>query len=70
MAFWIEDIKNDLGITVHHGRARHEVWCCAVSDRVLAVNYGTGRSAMGTPARGAVATPRSSRPTSGDERRT
>jgi branched-chain amino acid transport system ATP-binding protein len=39
MAFWIEDIKNDLGITVL--MVEHDMNLVAeVSDRVLALNYG------------------------------
>jgi branched-chain amino acid transport system ATP-binding protein len=39
MAFWIEDIKNDLGVTVL--MVEHDMNLVAeVSDRVLALNYG------------------------------
>ena len=39
MAFWIEDIKNDLGITVL--MVEHDMSLVSqVSDRVLALNYG------------------------------
>ena len=39
MAFWIEDIKNLLGITVL--MVEHDMkLVSAVSDRVLALNYG------------------------------
>ena len=39
MAFWIDDIKNDLGITVL--MVEHDMNLVgAVSDRVLALNYG------------------------------
>ena len=52
MAFWIDDIKNDLGITVI--MIEHDMsLVSAVSDRVLALNNGR-MLALGTPARGAV----------------
>ena len=39
MAFWIDDIKNDLGITVL--MVEHDMTLVSrVSDRVLALNYG------------------------------
>jgi branched-chain amino acid transport system ATP-binding protein len=39
MAFWIDDIKNELGITVL--MVEHDMsLVSAVSDRVLALNYG------------------------------
>ena len=39
MAFWIEDIKKDLGITVI--MVEHDMkLVSAVSDRVMALNYG------------------------------
>jgi branched-chain amino acid transport system ATP-binding protein len=48
MAFWIQDIKNLLGITVL--MVEHDMTLVsAVSDRVLALNYGRP-IAMGTPA--------------------
>ena len=48
MAFWIEDIKNDLGITVL--MVEHDMSLVSrVSDRVLALNYGRVL-AEGTPA--------------------
>ena len=48
MAFWIQDIKNDLGITVL--MVEHDMSLVSrVSDRVLAVNYGR-KLAEGTPA--------------------
>jgi branched-chain amino acid transport system ATP-binding protein len=48
MAFWIEDIKNDLGITVL--MVEHDMSLVArVSDRVLALNEGRP-IAQGTPA--------------------
>ena len=48
MAFWIDDIKNDLGITVL--MVEHDMNLVArVSDRVLALNYGQAM-AQGTPA--------------------
>ncbi len=48
MAFWIQDIKNLLGITVL--MVEHDMsLVSAVSDRVLALNYGRPL-AMGTPA--------------------
>ena len=48
MAFWIKDIKNDLGITVL--MVEHDMSLVSrVSDRVLAVNYGR-KLAEGTPA--------------------
>ena len=48
MAFWIEDIKNLLGITVL--MVEHDMkLVAAVSDRVLALNYGRPL-ATGTPA--------------------
>lgn len=47
MAFWIEDIKNDLGVTVL--MVEHDMKLVAdVSDRVLALNYGRVL-ALGTP---------------------
>jgi branched-chain amino acid transport system ATP-binding protein len=47
MAFWIEDIKNQLGITVL--MVEHDMkLVSAVSDRVLALNYGRP-IATGTP---------------------
>ena len=47
MAFWIEDIKNQLGITVL--MVEHDMkLVSAVSDRVLALNYGR-QIATGTP---------------------
>ena len=52
VAFWIEDIKNDLGITVI--MIEHDMsLVSAVSDRVLALNNGR-TLALGTPARGAI----------------
>ena len=46
MAFWIEDIKNDLGITII--MVEHDMnLVSAVSDRVMALNYGR-ILAMGT----------------------
>ena len=51
MAFWIQDIKNLLGITVL--MVEHDMTLVsAVSDRVLALNYGRP-IATGTPRRGA-----------------
>jgi branched-chain amino acid transport system ATP-binding protein len=48
VAFWIEDIKNDLGITVI--MIEHDMsLVSAVSDRVLALNNGR-MLALGTPA--------------------
>ncbi len=48
VAYWIEDIKNDLGITVI--MIEHDMsLVSAVSDRVLALNNGR-RLALGTPA--------------------
>jgi branched-chain amino acid transport system ATP-binding protein len=48
MAFWIQDIKNLLGITVL--MVEHDMsLVSAVSDRVLALNYGRP-IATGTPA--------------------
>jgi branched-chain amino acid transport system ATP-binding protein len=48
MAFWIQDIKNELGITVL--MVEHDMSLVSrVSDRVLAVNYGK-KLAEGTPA--------------------
>ncbi len=48
MAFWIEDIKKDLGITVI--MVEHDMkLVSAVSDRVMALNYGR-ILAMGTSA--------------------
>jgi len=48
MAFWIQDIRNLLGITVL--MVEHDMsLVSAVSDRVLALNYGRP-IAMGTPA--------------------
>jgi branched-chain amino acid transport system ATP-binding protein len=47
VAFWIDDIKNDLGITVI--MIEHDMsLVSAVSDRVLALNYGR-MLALGTP---------------------
>ncbi len=47
MGFWIEDIKRDLGITVI--MVEHDMsLVSAVSDRVLALNYGKVM-AIGTP---------------------
>jgi branched-chain amino acid transport system ATP-binding protein len=47
MAFWIQDIKNDLGITVL--MVEHDMTLVSkVSDRVLAMNMGEVL-AMGTP---------------------
>jgi branched-chain amino acid transport system ATP-binding protein len=47
MAFWIQDIKNELGITVL--MVEHDMSLVSrVSDRVLAMNYGR-RIAEGTP---------------------
>ena len=47
MAFWIQDIKNLLGVTVL--MVEHDMsLVSAVSDRVLALNYGRPL-AMGTP---------------------
>jgi len=48
MAFWIQDIKNELGITVL--MVEHDMTLVSrVSDRVLALNYGR-TLAEGTPA--------------------
>jgi branched-chain amino acid transport system ATP-binding protein len=48
MAFWIQDIKNDLGITVL--MVEHDMSLVSrVSDRVLAMNQGEVL-ALGTPA--------------------
>jgi branched-chain amino acid transport system ATP-binding protein len=48
MAFWIQDIKHELGITVL--MVEHDMTLVSkVSDRVLAMNQGE-RIAMGTPA--------------------
>lgn len=48
MAFWIQDIKNELGVTVL--MVEHDMTLVSrVSDRVLAVNYGR-MLAEGTPA--------------------
>jgi branched-chain amino acid transport system ATP-binding protein len=48
MAFWIQDIRDLLGITVL--MVEHDMsLVSAVSDRVLALNYGRPL-AMGTPA--------------------
>ena len=48
MAFWIQDIRDELGITVL--MVEHDMSLVSrVSDRVLAVNYGS-RLAEGTPA--------------------
>jgi branched-chain amino acid transport system ATP-binding protein len=48
MAFWIDDIKNELGITVL--MVEHDMTLVSrVSDRVLALNYGEV-IAQGTPA--------------------
>ena len=48
MAYWIEDIKNDRGITVI--MIEHDMsLVSAVSDRVLALNNGR-TLALGTPA--------------------
>ena len=47
MAFWIQDLRNDLGITVL--MVEHDMSLVSrVSDRVLAVNYGK-MLAQGTP---------------------
>ncbi len=47
MAFWIQDIRNELGITVL--MVEHDMSLVSrVSDRVLAVNYGS-KLAEGTP---------------------
>lgn len=47
MAFWIQDIRNDLGITVL--MVEHDMTLVSkVSDRVLAMNQGEVL-AMGTP---------------------
>jgi len=47
MAFWIQDIKNLLGVTVL--MVEHDMkLVSAVSDRVLALNYGRPL-AVGTP---------------------
>jgi len=47
VAFWIEDIKNDLGVTVI--MIEHDMsLVSAVSDRVLALNNGR-MLALGTP---------------------
>ena len=47
MAFWISDIKNELGITVL--MVEHDMGLVSkVSDRVLALNMGT-KLALGTP---------------------
>jgi branched-chain amino acid transport system ATP-binding protein len=47
MAFWIQDIKNELGITVL--MVEHDMTLVSrVSDRVLALNYGR-KLAEGTP---------------------
>jgi len=47
MAFWIQDIKNELGITVV--MVEHDMTLVSrVSDRVLALNYGR-KLAEGTP---------------------
>jgi branched-chain amino acid transport system ATP-binding protein len=47
MSFWIQDIKNELGITVL--MVEHDMSLVSrVSDRVLAVNYGK-KLAEGTP---------------------
>ena len=52
VAFWIEDIKNDLGVTVI--MIEHDMsLVSAVSNRVLALNNGR-TLALGTPERGAV----------------
>jgi branched-chain amino acid transport system ATP-binding protein len=48
MAFWIQDIRNDLGITVL--MVEHDMSLVSrVSDRVLAMNQGEVL-ALGTPA--------------------
>jgi branched-chain amino acid transport system ATP-binding protein len=48
MGFWIDDIKNDLGITVI--MVEHDMNLVRqVSDRVMALNYGR-MMALGTPA--------------------
>ena len=48
MAFWIQDIKNELGITVL--MVEHDMTLVSrVSDRVLAMNQGE-MLALGTPA--------------------
>jgi branched-chain amino acid transport system ATP-binding protein len=46
MAFWIQDIKHELGITVL--MVEHDMTLVKVSDRVLAMNQGEVL-AMGTP---------------------
>ena len=47
MAYWIEDIKNDLGVTVI--MIEHDMsLVSAVSDRVLALNNGR-TLALGSP---------------------
>jgi branched-chain amino acid transport system ATP-binding protein len=47
MAYWIEDIKNDLGVTVI--MVEHDMkLVSAVSDRVMALNYGRV-IALGSP---------------------
>jgi branched-chain amino acid transport system ATP-binding protein len=47
MAFWIEDIKKDLGITVI--MVEHDMkLVSSVSDRVMALNYGRV-IALGSP---------------------
>ena len=52
VAFWIDDIKNDLGITVI--MIEHDMsLVSAVSNRVLALNNGR-MLALGTPGAGAV----------------
>ena len=48
MAFWIQDIKNELGITVL--MVEHDMSLVSrVSDRVLAMNQGE-KLALGSPA--------------------
>ena len=65
VAFWIEDIKNDLGVTVI--MIEHDMsLVSAVSNRVLALNNGR-MLALGTPARCSRTRP-SSRPISGARR--
>ena len=55
MAFWIADIKNELGITVL--MVEHDMGLVSkVSDRVLAMNHGRGAGHRHA-GRGAVATP-------------
>ena len=50
MAFWIQDIRTLLGITVL--MVEHDMsLVSAVSDRVLALNYGRPHRAAARPAR-------------------